>query len=166
MALFVRRRWPKVLAAVGVLAVLVAGGWWLVRDDSPDPPSGDLAVVETADPVPEPTLPSVALDLLASSPDLGRYAGHAVSATDARVRSVVGPSAVWAEPPGGGRVLVVVVGTERTFDGVTAGTALTFTGEVRLSTRDFGRALGLTGDDADHFAEQGVYVEIETFTTG
>lgn len=165
MALFVRRRWPQVLAAVGVLAVLVAGGWWLLRDDAPEP-TGDVAVVETADPVPEPTLPSVSLGVLATSPDLGRYAGHAVSATDTRVQSVVGPSAVWVEPPGGGRVLVVVVGTERTFDGVTAGTALTFTGEVRLSTRDFGRALGLTGDDADQFAEQGGYVEIETFTTG
>ena len=162
MALFVRRRWPKVLAAVGVLAALVLGGWWLLRDDSPEP-TGDLAVVETAAPLPEPTLPSVTLDAVAASSDPARYVGSAVSATGTRVLSVVGPSAVWAGSSDTERVLVVIASTEQTFDGVTAGTSLTFTGEVRPSTAEFGRALGLTAADARGLE---AHVEITAYTTG
>ena len=166
MALFVRRRWPKVVAAVGVLAVLVLAVVLLTRDD-PSEPTGDLAVVETADPVPDPTLPGTSFDAVirASDRDLQALVDHEVVATRAPVLSPVGPSAIWVGTSADDRVLVVLVATEKTFE-VPAGATVSFTGTVRPSTGAFGRALGLLGKEAADFARQEAYVEITDYTVG
>lgn len=162
MALFVRRRWPKVVAAVAVVGALAFGGWWLlVRDPAPKPPAplteGD---VETADPVPEPSPDTVAFDAVLSG-DLGRYEGHQTSATSVRVLSVVGPSAAWVGPSSTQRVLLVIVATEPF--SFQAGATVSFTGTVQRTTPAFGRALGLSAAEA---ARLDGYVEVSAVATG
>jgi hypothetical protein len=166
MALFVRRRWPKVLAAVGVLALVVLVVVLMTRDSSPSPRSGtgDPDVVETGEPVPDATLPagSLAAVLTASDAELKTYAEQTVVAEGEPVLSVVGPSAAWLGRSAQDRVLLVMVGTAQTFD-FPAGTRLSFTGTVKRTSSGFGKALGLTGADNAEFERQGTYVEVEAY---
>jgi hypothetical protein len=169
MALFVRRRWPKVLAAVGVLGAIVLVVVLLTRDSSPSvrpgARPGDPDIVQTADPVPDPTLPSVALStvLAASDTEIKTFAEQTVSGNDVPVLGLVGPSAIWIGDSPEHRVLLVMVGTAQTFDGVEVGARLSFDGVVRRTARGFGRALGLRGADATAFDRQGTYVEVEAY---
>lgn len=167
--LFVRRRWPKVLAAVGVLGAIVLLVVLVTRDSSPSrlpgARPGDPEVVETAEPVPDPVLPSVALStvLAASDTEIKTFAEQTVSATDVPVLGLVGPSAIWVGDSPEHRVLLVMVGTAQTFDGVEVGARLSFDGVVRRTARGFGRALGLRGADDTAFDRQGTYVEVEAY---
>jgi hypothetical protein len=170
MALFVRRRWTKVVAAVGVLAAVVLLVVLMTRD-SPAPPvvardTGD-EVVETGEPLPDPTLPAVTMDALLTASDarLKTYDGYEVRAAGVRVQSVVGPSAVWVGDSAADRVFVLIASTEQSFD-VTAGTRLSFTGTVRLAAPGVGRSLGLTGADVAYFERQGAYVEVTGYQRG
>lgn len=166
MALFVRRRWPKVLAAVGVLALVVLVVVLMTRDSSPArrAGSGDPEIVETGEPVPDPTLPAAGLAevLTASDAELKTYAEQTVVADGESVLSVVGPSAAWLGNSPEHRVLIVMVGTAQTFD-FPAGTRLSFTGTVKRTSSGFGKALGLTGADNAEFERQGTYVEVEAY---
>lgn len=165
MALFVRRRWPKVLAAVGVLALVVLVVVLMTRDSTPSARgTGDPDIVETGEPVPDPTLPSAGLAevLTASDAELRTYAEQTVVADGESVLSVVGPSAAWLGNSPEHRVLIVMVGTAQTFD-FPAGTRLSFTGTVKRTSSGFGEALGLTGADNAEFERQGTYVEVEAY---
>lgn len=165
MALFVRRRWPKVLAAVGVLAAVVALLVVMTRDD---PPRGtaDPEIVETAEPVPDPTPPSVSLETVLSAPVLRPHAEKQVQAERVRVLSVPGPSAAWVGTPSA-RVLVVVTGVGPSFSGVSPGARLSFTATVRLvdPRSGFGRALGLGAADDAELERRGGYLEVAAFET-
>jgi hypothetical protein len=161
MVMFRRRRWPWAVAAVAVLA-LGAGGYVATQDD-PKPAAAprDPEIVETAEPVPDPTLASVSFDALLG-PDIAAHDGEQVSASGAPVQFVVGPSAVWVGPSAERRVLVVIVGTGQTFDGV-AGARLSFTGVVTRSTLTFVRELGISGEDEATYRRQGAYVEVTAY---
>ena len=173
MALFVRRRWPKVAAAVVVVAALVAvvllvaggdgGGGSPRATRSP----GFDDILESPQSPPETTPPPVALPavLTASDAELRTYTDQSVAATSANVLRPVGPSAAWLGDTDKDRVLLVLVATENPFE-FRAGDKVTFTGVVQRGTPEFGKSLGLTGEDAAEFAKQGAYVEVSTYVVG
>lgn len=165
MALFVRRRWPKVAAAVAVVLAIVLAVVLLTRSDSSD---GDGAlppgIVETEEPVPDPTLDARPFDALlaASDADLKTYEDTAVSASSVAVQAVPGVSAAWVGPSAADRVLVVLVSPDQAFR-VPVGTPVSFTGTVRRADPAFAAALGVKGADLRELRRQGVYVEIDGF---
>ena len=172
MTLFVRRRWPKVAAAVAAVALVVLAVVLLTRSDgSPGTPTGTAAptdddtVVETAEPLTDPpTSPPVAMTavLSASDGELRTYEGRAVAAAGVPVLRRVGPSVAWVGA-GADRVLLVLVATEHPFAfGPQA--KLTFTGTVHQASPGAARAFGLSGADAAEFERQGAYVEVTTYT--
>lgn len=168
MTLFVRRRWPKVVAAVGVLAVLAGVVAWLVTRDS-DPAASripdDDVVLRTGDPVPDPTPPSVELAAVLAAPDarLTTYAEKTVDAPGVLVLSVVGPSAAWVGESTTDRVLIVLVSTTAKGFDFEPGVRLSFTGTVRKAETGFGAALGLSGADNAEFERQRAYVEVDEY---
>ena len=161
MTLFVRRRWPAVAAALAVVAAIVLAVALLNRDSSPP---GDPDVLETAEPLPTLSTPAPVpiSTVLAAAADVKAYDDTNVTASSVNVLSVVGPSAVWVGDTAADRVLVVLVSTEKPFS-FAAGTALSFTGTVRLGSPEFGKALGLTGADDAEYRRQGAYVEITSY---
>lgn len=173
MALFVRRRWPKVAAAVAVVAALAVGVFVLTRDDDGGgrsgsrPPAGFDTVVEPGETPLETTPPPVALPavLTASDAELRTYTDQQVAATSATVFRTIGPSAAWVGDDAENRVLLVLVAVENPFT-FKAGDRVTFTGVVQRGTPDFGKSVGLTGADAAEFAKQGAYVEVTSYVVG
>jgi hypothetical protein len=170
MALFVRRRWPKVLAALAAVAVLVVAVVVLTRpshDAAPPPFGAPLQTSEPPGPVdtpsPTPAVPLGAL-LTASDPELRTYADQAVSADGVRVYAPVGPSAAWVGSSAAERLLVVLVGADTPFR-VSSGTRLTFDGFVRTADASAAKVFGLHGADAAELARQGVYVEVAAYRT-
>ncbi|HVF04427.1 MAG TPA: hypothetical protein VNA20_06280 [Frankiaceae bacterium] len=170
MAMFVRRRWPWAVAAVGVVAVVVLAAVLLLRggdDPAPAPGAGtgDPDIVETAEPVPDPTSPSVALDALLVAPDaeLARYADHELTANAVPVQSVVGPDAVWIGDSPEDRVLVVLTNADKPFGNDAGVTRLTFVGTVKPLSPDFAKALGLSGADLREATAQRTFVEISDY---
>jgi hypothetical protein len=165
MALFVRRRWPRWVAAAAVLAALVASGVGLaVRDDAPSPDR----VLETAEPLPADTGPPptpIADVLAASDARLRAYDGTPVGATSLPVLTYVSGSAVWVGTSSEQRVLAVLVTADKAFT-VKAGDRLTFTGTVRRVAPAFAKALGLAAADEAELIRQGAYVEVTDFTAG
>jgi len=165
MALFRRRRWPRAVAAVAVLAVVVAVAVALTR--SPPKPAAVPEIVETAEPVPDPTPDSVALAAVLSASDatLRSYADKQVAADGVRVLSVPGPGAAWVGTSASDRVLVVIAGVGQSFAGIAAGTPVSFTGTVRLmdARSGFGKALGLGAADDAELERQRAYVEVTAF---
>jgi hypothetical protein len=172
MALFVRRRWPKVAAAVAVVLAVVLVVFLLTRDSSPSGPSGARDpvfgdVVTPGETPAETTAPPVALPavLTASDAELRTFTDQRVAATSANVLRPVGPSAAWVGDDDADRVLLVLVATEHPFE-FKAGDHVTFDGVVQRGTPEFGTSLGLTGADAAEFAKQGAYVEVTTYAVG
>jgi hypothetical protein len=170
MALFVRRRWPKVVAAVAVVLALGAGGWLLLRPDGsgPDAAPAPFATATSEQPGPVDTPPppapvAMAALLTATDAELKTYADQAVEAAGVKVLSRVSPSVAWVGEGPATRVLLVLVGTERPF-AFAAGARLSFGGAVRLAAPGASAGLGLTGADAAELARKGAYVEIETYT--
>lgn len=179
MAVFVRRRWPAVVAAVAVLALLGGLGTWLVTRD----PSGRAAPnLSPADPLdasaydievtpgetpPEttPTAIDIAALLTASDAELKTYADQRVAATSVRVLRRVGPSAAWIGTSETSRVLLFLVATEHPFT-FAPGAELTFTGTGMLASPGFGRQIGLTGEELADFERQGTYVEVTEYVEG
>jgi hypothetical protein len=135
MALFVRRRWPKVAAAVGIAAAVVALVVLAVRDRTPATTGNpDLVIVTPAEsPPPEATPSPLPLATILEKP--AAYEGRPVGATSVTVQSVVSPSVVWVGPSEAQRVLVLVVSADTSFSGVAAGSQLTFIGVVRTTTQ-------------------------------
>ncbi len=164
MALFVRRRWPKVAAAVAIAAGIAVLVVLIVRDRTPDTtrtlPENEI-VEPAASLPPEPTPSPIPLyDVLATP---AAYDGRAVAATSVPVLSVVSPSAIWVGPDAGRRVLVLIVSTERAFD-VRVGARVTFSGFVHITNREFARAMGLANADEKTLTRQGAYVEVTDYT--
>lgn len=155
MALFVRRRWPKAVAAVGVAGALFLGGAWLTADDAgrPTRPAGANAPLDT--------LPAVALDALLTAPDaeLARYHEHRVTAPEVPVQRVVNRELAWIGESAADRVLVVLMSTDRPFR-FAAGTRLSFVGRVRPLRPGYASVLGLRGDDLAEATGQATYVEV------
>jgi len=168
VALFVRRRWPKVAAAVAVPLVLLLVVLLLVRDSGSGSGArgGDPAVEETEVPVADPTLEAGSFPALLTAPDaeLKTYEEQQVTADGVPVHKVAGPSAVWVGESAADRVLVVTTG-DQAFTAVAPGTRLAFTGVVRRGEAEFASALGVAGADLAEFRKQGVYVEVERYDT-
>lgn len=166
MAMFRRRRWPWAVAAVVVVAAVALTAFLLLRDDDPPArpaaPTGDPDVVETADPVPDPTSPTVTLEALLAAPDarLARYANREVTATGVVVQAVVAPDVVWIGDSRERRVLVVLTNPDKPFAAGAKGTRITFTGTVKPLSPDFAKAIGLTGADLREAVAQRTFVEI------
>lgn len=170
MALFVRRRWPLTVAAAGVVAVVALAAVLLLRggnDPAPGPAAGtgNPDIVETAEPVADPTSPSVALDALLVAPDaeLVRYVDHALTASGVPVQSVVAPDAAWIGDSPENRVLVVLTNPDKQFGPDAGGTRLTFVGTVKPLSADFAEALGLSGADLREATAQRTFVEIPDY---
>ena len=171
MALFVRRRWPTVAAAVAVVVALAALGVFVVLRSGGDPaPRREVGFDDVLEPPslpPETTPPAIPLAAVLAAPDaqLRTYAEQPVAATSATVLRPIGPSAAWVGDSDANRVLLVLVAVENPFS-FRAGDRVTFTGTVRRGTPEFGRSVGLTGADAAEFARQGTYVEITSYVVG
>ena len=173
MALFVRRRWPKVAAAVAGVAALGLVVFLVVRDPSSGAPSsrrtpGFDDLVEQPSLPPETTPPPIAVAAVLTAPDaeLKTYADQPVAGTSVSVLAPVGPSAAWIGDSAEDRLLLVLVGVENPF-AFTAGDRVTFTGVVRHgATAEFGTSLGLSAADAAAFAKQGAYVEVTGYVAG
>lgn len=177
MAMFVRRRWPYVAAAV-VVAALVAVAIWLVAGrggDEPQPVAdpGDVRAYESeltpAASAPEgPETPTpIAVEAVLAAPDneLKTYADQPVAATSVTVLRRISPSVAWVGTDPANRVLLVLVAVENPFT-FADGSKVTFTGTARRSAAGFGKQLGLTGAELADFERQGTYVEVETYTVG
>jgi hypothetical protein len=166
MALFVRRRWPKrVAAAVVVLALMVLAAG--IAFGSRDKPRGDK-VVESAEPLPPEESggpPPTPIASVLAAPKLAAYDGTKVGATSLPVLSFVSGNAVWIGESPAHRALALVVSGDKQFT-VGAGDRLTFTGTVRKVTPQFAKALGLSIGDEQELLRQGAYVEVTDFSAG
>lgn len=177
MALFVRRRWPKWVAAAAVVAALVWGAVWLVggRDTGPSAAPRDpldvggyettfTPAVEPSEPSPTPAIAIEAV-LLAPDAELKSYADQSVTATSVTVLRRVSASVAWIGDSPAARVLLLLVGTEHPF-AFGPGAKVTFTGTVRPAGQGLGQQLGLSGEELADFERQGTYVEVETYVDG
>jgi hypothetical protein len=166
MALFVRRRWPRwVAAAVVLLAVAGRTTVWLThRDHRPSSPGPAAATAGSLPPDDEPPPSPIAQVLARAGGKIAGYDGMPVAASSVEVLSYVSGSAVFVGTPDA-RVLAVLVSADKVFQ-VKAGDRLTFTGAVRAVTREFAAALGLSNADLALVVRQGAYVEVTDFAVG